>query len=105
PLPPFVETVRRHSPALVSVDVTQALARIPLNLDGVDLIISSTHKWILGSHGGGLVGVPKARAEDWRVPAGGWFHLEDAFGPGRFDRAVSQPGAVGFSVGMPNYPA
>ena len=24
----------------------------------VDLVVSSTHKWILASHGGGLVGVP-----------------------------------------------
>jgi cysteine desulfurase / selenocysteine lyase len=100
-----VEAVRKHSPALVAVDVTQALGRLPLDLKGADLIVSSTHKWILGPHGGGLVGVPKARAADWTVPAGGWFNLDDAFGPNRFDRAVSKPGAASFSVGMPNYPA
>lgn len=104
-LPPVVETVRRHSPALLSVDVTQALGRIPLDLAGADLIVSSTHKWILASHGGGLVGVPSARASDWHVPAGGWFNLDDAFGAARFDRAVSKPGAAGFAVGMPNFPA
>jgi selenocysteine lyase/cysteine desulfurase len=49
--------------------------------------------------------VPAARAADWTVPAGGWFHLEDAFGPARFERAVSKPGAASFAVGMPNYPA
>lgn len=104
-LPPVVEAVRRHSAALLSVDVTQALGRIPLDLTGADLIVSSTHKWILASHGGGLVGVPTARASDWHVPAGGWFNLEDAFGAARFDRAVSKPGAAGFAVGMPNFPA
>lgn len=104
-LPDVVATVRRHSPALVAVDVTQALGRIPLDLSGVDLIVSSTHKWILASHGGGLVGVPSARAAEWTVPAGGWFNLEDPFGPDRFGRAVSKPGAAGFMVGMPNYPA
>ncbi len=104
-LPEVVAAVRRHSPALLAVDVTQALGRIPLDLAGVDLIVSSTHKWILSTHGGGLVGVPAARAADWTVPAGGWFNLEDAFGPARFERAVSKPGAAGFSVGMPNYPA
>jgi selenocysteine lyase/cysteine desulfurase len=87
------------------VDVTQALGRIPLNLTGADLIVSSTHKWILSTHGVGLVGVPAIRAPEWTVPAGGWFNLEDAFGPDRFERAVSKPGAAGFSVGMPNYPA
>jgi cysteine desulfurase / selenocysteine lyase len=104
-LPQVVDTVRRHSSALLAVDVTQALGRIPLDLSGADLIVSSTHKWILSTHGGGLVGVPAARAKDWTVPAGGWFNLEDAFGAGRFERAVSKPGAAGFSVGMPNYPA
>src|SRR5262245_13840228 len=105
PLPAVVEAVRAHSPALLALDVTQALGRVPLELAGVDLIVSSTHKWILASHGGGLVGVPAARAADWTVPAGGWFHLEDAFGPGRFTTAVSRPGAASFMVGMPNYPA
>jgi selenocysteine lyase/cysteine desulfurase len=104
-LPPLVEAVQARSPALLAVDVTQALGRIPLDLSGVDLIVSSTHKWILASHGGGLVGVPAARAGDWSVPAGGWFNLQDAFGPGRFEAAVSRPGAAGFMVGMPNFPA
>ena len=104
-LPAVVEAVRRHSPALLALDVTQALGRIPLNLVGADLIVSSTHKWILANHGGGLVGVPSARAREWTVPAGGWFHLEDAFGANRFEQAVSRPGAAGFAVGMPNFPA
>lgn len=105
PLPEVVETVRRHSSALLAVDVTQALGRIPLVLDGVDLVVSSTHKWILASHGGGLVGVPRGRAAEWTVPAGGWFNLEDPFGPRRFERAVPKAGAASFTVGMPNYPA
>ena len=105
PLPAVIEAVRRHSQSLLAVDVTQALGRIPLQLGGVDLIVSSTHKWILASHGGGLVGVPAARNDNWSVPAGGWFNLEDPFGAARFERAVSRPGAAGFMVGMPNYPA
>lgn len=104
-LPEVAAAVRKHSPALLAVDVTQALGRVPLDLRPADLIVSSTHKWILASHGGGLVGVPAARAADWTVPAGGWFNLEDPFGPNRFDAAVSKPGAAGFTVGMPNYPA
>jgi selenocysteine lyase/cysteine desulfurase len=100
-----VEAVRRYSRALIAVDVTQALGRIPLDLRGADLVVSSTHKWILASHGGGLVGVPSARAGEWTVPAGGWFNLEDPFGPNRFEKAVSKRGAASFMVGMPNYPA
>ncbi|MBX3011345.1 MAG: aminotransferase class V-fold PLP-dependent enzyme [Caldilineaceae bacterium] len=105
PLRQVVEAVHHHSAALIAVDVTQALGRIPLDLTGADLIVSSTHKWILGSHGGGLVGVPTARNREWTVPAGGWFHLQDAFGAERFQHAVSRPGAASFGVGMPNYPA
>ncbi|VTR93782.1 class v : Uncharacterized protein OS=Planctomyces maris DSM 8797 GN=PM8797T_21763 PE=3 SV=1: Aminotran_5 [Gemmata massiliana] len=104
-LPPIVEAVRKHSPALLAVDVTQALGRVPLDLAGADLIVSSTHKWILASHGGGLVGVPKERAAEWTAPAGGWFNLEDAFGPSSFETVKSKPGAASFMVGMPNYPA
>lgn len=104
-LPEVSDAVRLHSSAMLAVDVTQALGRIPLDLTDADLIISSTHKWILASHGGGLVGVPSHRAAEWTVPAGGWFNLTDAFGPSRFSEAISKPGAAGFTVGMPNYPA
>jgi selenocysteine lyase/cysteine desulfurase len=104
-LPEVVAAVRKRSNALLAVDVTQALGRIPLDLTGADLIVSSTHKWILASHGGGLVGVPSARTAEWTAPAGGWFNIEDAFGPKRFEKAVSKPGAASFTVGMPNYPA
>jgi cysteine desulfurase/selenocysteine lyase len=105
PLREVVDAVRRHSDALVAVDVTQAAGRVPLHLEGVDLVVSSTHKWLLGSHGGGLVGVPSRRAAEWTVPAGGWFHLANAFDADRFEKAVTKPGAASFSVGMPNYPA
>lgn len=105
PLPQVVEAIRRHSDALLALDVTQALGRVPIQLDGVDLVVSSTHKWILASHGGGLVGVPQGRAEAWTVPAGGWFNLENAFDADRFERVRTRPGAASFTVGMPNYPA
>jgi cysteine desulfurase/selenocysteine lyase len=107
PLPAVVEAVRTHSPALLALDVTQALGRVPLGLAGVDLIVSSTHKWILASHGGGLVGVPAARAAEWTGPAGGWFNLKNQvpLGPGHLDLVESQPGAPSFAVGMPNFPA
>lgn len=105
PLKEVIQTIRQHSSALIALDVTQALGRIPLDLEGIDLIISSTHKWILASHGGGLVGVPSAKANEWTVPAGGWFNLKDAFGDQRFEKAESLPGAASFTVGMPNYPA
>lgn len=105
PLPQVVEAVRAHSPALLAVDVTQALGRIPLRMDGADFIVSSTHKWICGPHGGGLVGIPQARAAELTTPAGGWFNLEDAFSPEALAEPKSKPGAASYGVGMPNFPA
>lgn len=101
----IAEAVRKYSPALLAVDVTQAVGRVPLNLTDADLIVSSTHKWILASHGGGLVGVRKEREEELTVPAGGWFNLQDPFGEERFQRIASKPGAASFMVGMPNFAA
>ncbi len=99
------EVIRKNSNAMLAVDVTQALARIPLDVKKADLIISSTHKWLLASHGGGLVGVSPERADEWSVPAGGWFNVENAFDDSRFEKVINKKGADSFMVGMPNYPA
>lgn len=100
------ETVRRLAPnALISVDITQAFGRVELNCPGADILISSTHKWTLGVHGGCIIGVPKRNAQRLTTHAGGWYHLSNAFDADRFDRAVTKHGALSFSVGMPNFAA
>ena len=102
----FRETVRQHAPnALISVDVTQALGRVQLDCDDADILISSTHKWTLGIHGGGIIGIPQRGAVRLTTHAGGWFHLQNAFESDRFERAEPKPGAASFSVGMPNFVA
>jgi len=105
-LPTVAKTVRSLSPALISVDVTQAFCHIPMDLRDADLVVSSTHKWLLASHGGGVVAVPAKSSNAFTVPAGGWFNLEEPFAPERFEQpARPKTGAAGFTVGMPNYPA
>lgn len=100
------DTVRRLAPrALISVDVTQALGRVVLDCPGADIIISSTHKWTLGVHGGCIIGIPRRNADLLTTHAGGWYHLSNAFDADRFERAVTKKGAVSFSVGMPNFAA
>lgn len=102
----FHDAVRQLAPnALISVDVTQALGRVELDCDGADVLISSTHKWTLGIHGGCVVGIPARNAERLTTHAGGWLHLQNAFDADRFERAVPKPGALSFSVGMPNFVA
>ncbi|RFC47690.1 MAG: Selenocysteine lyase/Cysteine desulfurase [Verrucomicrobia bacterium] len=101
---PCYELVRRLAPqAVISVDVTQALGRVILDCDGADVLISSTHKWTLGIHGGCIIGLPRRNAQRLTTRAGGWYHLTNAFDPDRFERAVSKTGAASFSVGMPNF--
>lgn len=103
---PFHDTVRRLAPnALISVDITQALGRVVLDCAGADILISSTHKWTLGIHGGCIIGVPTTRNSQLTTHAGGWLHLQNAFDADRFERAVSKTGAASFSVGMPNFVA
>ena len=103
---PFRDTVRRLAPnAIISVDITQALGRVVLDCDGADILISSTHKWTLGIHGGCIIGIPSASAARLTTRAGGWLHLQNAFDADRFERAVTKTGAASFSVGMPNFVA
>lgn len=104
--PAFRNAVRSRAPrALISADVTQALGRVVLDCRDADCIISSTHKWVLGLHGGCIVGIPKKRAEQLTTRAGGWFHLQNAFEADRFRRVARMQGAPSFSVGMPNFAA
>jgi len=103
---PFRDAVRRLAPnAVISVDITQAFGRVVLDCDGADILISSTHKWTLGIHGGCIIGIPATSAERLTTRAGGWLHLQNAFDADRFERAVTKTGAASFSVGMPNFVA
>ncbi|MEN3942215.1 aminotransferase class V-fold PLP-dependent enzyme [Prosthecobacter sp. SYSU 5D2] len=104
--PALHEAVRTHAPnALISVDITQAFGRVELNCPGADILISSTHKWTLGVHGGCIIGIPVHNASRLTTHAGGWYHLENAFESDRFQRAITKNGALSFSVGMPNFAA
>lgn len=103
---PFRDMVRRHAPhAVLAVDATQALGRIPLPCHDADWVVSSTHKWLLGPHGGCIVGVSGRRGEPLTPRVGGWFNIANAFKPDRFERVDRKPGAAGFSVGMPGFPS
>ena len=104
PWAPFVQAVRQAAPkAVISADLTQALGRCVLDIAGADIVISSTHKWLMALHGSCVVGIPEASAERLTTAAGGWYHLRNAFDADRFERAEPKPGAAGFSVGMPSF--
>jgi selenocysteine lyase/cysteine desulfurase len=99
-----VEKIRRMAPqAIIALDVTQALGRVPLDVSDADIVISSTHKWTLGIHGGCVVGIPERNAAKLTTTAGGWYHIENAFGEDRFQRANLKTGVASYSVGMPSF--
>lgn len=101
---PMRDAIRNAAPqALISVDVTQALGRVVLDCNDADILISSTHKWSLGIHGGCIIGIPRDRAARLTTRAGGWYHLTNAFEADRFERTETKQGAASFSVGMPNF--
>ncbi len=101
---PFIRLVRERAPqAVVSVDLTQALGRCVLDCEGADIMISSTHKWLLGVHGSCVIGLPKGSADRLTTKAGGWYHIRNAFDADRFDRVDKKTGAASYSVGMPSF--
>ena len=100
------DMVRQLAPnAVLAVDITQAIGRVVLDCQDADILISSTHKWTLGIHGGGIIGIPQKSAARLTTKAGGWYHIANAFDPDRFESARIKPGAASFSVGMPSFAA
>tara|TARA_R110002096_G_scaffold310126_10_gene504724 strand:+ start:7789 stop:8922 length:1134 start_codon:yes stop_codon:yes gene_type:complete len=102
----FRDLVREKAPqAILAVDVTQAAGRVDLDCLDADCLFASSYKWLLGSHGSCVVAVPRHARDRIIVRAGGWYHLANAFDADRFSRAEPFPGAPGFAVGMPAFPA
>src|SRR2546422_6571288 len=63
--------------ANVCIDATQALGRCRVDLDGVDYLMSSTHKWLLGPHGLSIVYVSPALRKTLDPAGIGWWSVEN----------------------------
>jgi cysteine desulfurase / selenocysteine lyase len=100
----LAEVSHRHG-AIFCVDATQALGRVPVPLDGVDFLVSSSYKWLLGTHGLGITYFAPALREHLEPGAAGWFSLDSIFHEDRFETFGWKPGAAGLQSGMPNFPA
>jgi cysteine desulfurase / selenocysteine lyase len=91
--------------AIVVLDATQGLGRCPVTVDGVDYLVSSSFKWLLGPHGLGLVYLSPEFRQRFTPASIGWYSVENAFGENRFDSYVLKNGAACIAVGMPNFPS
>jgi cysteine desulfurase / selenocysteine lyase len=100
----LAKIAHRHG-ALFCVDATQALGRVPVPLDGVDFLVSSSYKWLLGTHGLGITYIAATLRERLEPGAAGWFSLDSIFHENRFDSFGWKPGAAALQSGMPNFPA
>ncbi len=91
--------------ALFCVDATQALGRVPVTVQGVDYLVASSYKWLLGTHGLGVTYVAPAVREWLRPSTAGWYSVESVFHPQRFESFTPKGCAGGLQAGMPNFPA
>ncbi len=105
---PFLEELAElvHAAgALFCVDATQALGRVPVSVLGVDYLVASTYKWLLGTHGLGVVYLsPELRAR-FTPGTAGWYSAEKVFHPQRFETYTPKTSAGRLQAGMPNFPA
>lgn len=91
--------------AIMVVDATQALGRVPVATSCADFLVSSSYKWLLGTHGLGVVYCAPRLLEELGPGAAGWFSITDVFGEDRFQQFSLHRGAARFTTGMPNFPS
>jgi cysteine desulfurase / selenocysteine lyase len=103
-VPALSAEVRRVG-AYLSIDATQALGRCPVSLEGVDYLMASSFKWLMGPHGLGLVYLSPELGKHLRPVSLGWHSVKNAFASDRFEKYTLQEGAGCLSAGMPNFPS
>lgn len=91
--------------AILSIDATQALGRLPVGVENVDYLFSSSFKWLMSTHGVGVTYVSPRLRERLDPRGVGWYSVPDCFTPDRFDRYALKEGAACLTAGMPNFPA
>jgi len=105
---PFVSELARMAHgagALLVLDATQSLGRLPVPLTGVDFLVASSYKWLLGVHGLGVVYLAPAARERLEPGSIGWYSVQQIFTPDRFERYEAKAGAGWLTAGMPIFPS
>lgn len=105
---PFLQSLAEETHrtgALFCVDATQALGRVPVSVQGVDYLVASSYKWLLGTHGLGLVYMSEEAREQVTPRTAGWYSIESVFHARRFETFDRKSNAGQLQSGMPNFPA
>lgn len=95
-------TKEKNIPLLV--DATQSLGAINVNSDDFDMMVSSSYKWLLGTHGLGILYVDKEFIKKLTPKRIGWRSVQSLFGDNRFNEYQLKTDARKFEVGWNNYP-
>jgi cysteine desulfurase / selenocysteine lyase len=95
----------KRAGAILCIDATQALGRCPVSLQGVDYLVSSSFKWLLGPHGLGIVYIAPEFQHKFRPAGVGWYSIKNVFSRDRFERYELKDGASCLPIGMPNFPS
>jgi cysteine desulfurase/selenocysteine lyase len=103
-----VETISvalQGSAARLLLDATQSLGVFPVQAALADFAVSSTYKWLLGTHGLGVLYVNQAKGAALEPSAIGWYSVETAFTVDRYERYRLRSDAGRFETGYLNFPA
>lgn len=79
---PLAELSRRahaHGAELF-VDAIQALGVVPFDVDGIDVLVGGSHKWLMGVDGLGIVYAPERVRARLRPRTSGWLSHEEPMG-------------------------
>lgn len=94
----------RRTNALFVLDVTQSLGAFPVDLDYADLIVSSSYKWLLGVHGGGILAINPKRGFDLQPRYIGWRSVRERMIEEKYETFEFHSDARRFELGYPSYP-
>ncbi len=95
----------RTAGVIFMVDATQSLGVLPVPASAADFVVSSTYKWLLGTHGLAVLYWNRSRRPDVQPAAIGWYSLADTFAEDRYERYTLKPDAGRFETGYVNFPA
>jgi selenocysteine lyase/cysteine desulfurase len=105
PFVPELAAAAHRVGALLCLDATQALGRVPVAVEGVDYLVASSYKWLLGTHGLAVTYCAPALRDQMEPASTGWYSLDSPFRPDRFTDYRLKPHAAALQAGMPNFPA
>ncbi|QJD83121.1 aminotransferase class V-fold PLP-dependent enzyme [Cohnella herbarum] len=94
----------RDTNALMLLDATQSLGVVPVDIRHTDMLVCSSYKWLLSTHGAGILALNPGRVETLIPTYVGWRSVVGAPGEDRFASYAMHTDARRFELGYPSYP-